>query len=105
MSTITERYTIEFPSDYDAQSEFETPSRGYLSEVVVRFADGSRYQLYFVDPVRLQQELTQIEPNGQAYFAEPNLVVLPLVNTMTSGAAVDGLVRESFFEHLKPLQR
>ena len=97
MSTMTEHYSIEFPPDYDAQSEFETPSRGYLSEVVVRLDDGTRYQLFFVDPVRLQQELAEPEPNAQPYFAEPNLVILPLVTTETVRGAVKGLVRENFF--------
>jgi hypothetical protein len=103
MSILTDRYVIEFPPDYDAQSEYETPSRGYLSDVVVRMEGGARYQLFFIDPVRLQQELTGHMGEPQAYFWEPNLVVLPEVTTESIRAAVAGLVKERFFEYLKPL--
>jgi hypothetical protein len=103
MSTLTERYTVHFPEDYDAQSEYETPSRGYLSEVVVELEDHSRYKLFFIDPVRLQQDLAGEIELGQPYFAEPNLIVLPQVTTASVRQAVEGLVREKFFQHLKPL--
>jgi hypothetical protein len=103
MSIQTDRYAIEFPADYDARSEYEAPLRGYLSGVVVRMEDGSRYQLFFIDPVRLQQELTGYVGDEQPYFWEPNLVVLHRVTTETIRTAVEGLVRERFFEDLKPL--
>jgi hypothetical protein len=103
MSTAADSFTVLFPEGYDARSEFETPSRGYLSGVVVRLGDGSRYPLFFMDPVRLQQELADYVREGRAYFAEPNLVILPEVTTESVKTAVQGLLREGFFEHLKPL--
>jgi hypothetical protein len=103
MSPATSRVIVEFPKDYDAQSAYETPSRGYLSEIVVQLEDGSRYQLFFIDPVRLQQELTDQVQLGRAYWAEPNLVVLPRVTTEAIHQAVEGLAAEDFFKHLKPL--
>ena len=56
MTVIEKTITVHFPADYDTQSEFETPMRGYLSEVEVEL-DGVRYRLFFIDPVRLVQEL------------------------------------------------
>jgi hypothetical protein len=47
-------FTIIFPERYDARCTYETPSKGYLSDVEVRLEDGSCCKLYFTDPVRLQ---------------------------------------------------
>lgn len=94
------KLSIAFPADYDAQSEFETPMRGYLSEVEVE-TDGSRYQLFFVDPVRLTQELKSNVDSGRPYFAEPNLIVLPEVTTEAIRKAVTGLAADGFFQQLR----
>ena len=100
MAVIEKSITVQFPADYDAQSEFETPLRGYLSEVEVEL-DGLRYRLFFIDPVRLEQELQSNVESGRAYFAEPNLVVLPEITTEAIKKAVEGLARDGYFEHLK----
>src|SRR5207302_21070 len=102
MSTATTSLPdIRFPDDYDAQSEFETPSRGYLSGIRVELPDGSRYGLYFIDPTRLRQNLA--DDAHDDYFADPGLVVLREVNTTSIRKAVLALWREGFFQHLKPL--
>ena len=100
MSTTTEPYTVVFPEDYDAQSEFETPSRGYLSGVVVQTTNGLRYRVFFYDPVRMQQDL---EAEGKGYLAEPNLILLSDVTTENIKRAVQGLWQDGYFKHLKPL--
>ena len=100
MAVIEKSITVQFPADYDAQSEFETPLRGYLSEVEVE-VEGLRYRLFFIDPVRLGKELKSNVESGRAYFAEANLVVLPEVSTEAIKKAVDGLARDGFFQHLK----
>jgi hypothetical protein len=101
MAVVDKRVTVVFPADYDAQSEFETPMRGYLSDVEVEL-DGSRYRLFFIDPVRLEQELKSNVDSVRSYFAEPNLIVLPQVTTEAIKKAVEGLARDGFFQSLKP---
>jgi hypothetical protein len=100
MAVSEKSIAVQFPADYDAQSEFETPLRGYLSEVEVE-SDGVRYRLFFIDPVRLEQELKSNVESGRAYFAEPNLIVLSEVTREAMKKAVEGLVRDGFFQHLK----
>jgi len=100
MAVVEKGVTILFPSDYDAQSEFETPLRGYLSELEVEL-EGLRYRLFFVDPARLEQELKSNVVSGRPYFAEPNLIVLPEVTTEAIKTAVAGLAKDGFFQQLK----
>ena len=103
MSTVTDRFTIHFPTDYDAQSEYETPSRGYLSGVIVQLEAGTRFPIFFIDPVRLQQDMEALVKCGKTCLAEVNMVVLPEVTTESIRTAVGELVKEGFFQHLKPL--
>jgi hypothetical protein len=103
MSTTMIGPTILFPEDYDAQSEFETPSRGYLSNVIVQLADGSHYKVYFTDVARLSQTLADDVQAGREYYSEPNLVILPQVTTEAVRKAVQGLWHDGFFQNFKPL--
>lgn len=103
MATQTTPFTIVFPEWYDSRSEYETPLKGYLPDVEVRLDDGSRYKLYFTDPVRLQQTLDEDAAAGRPYYTEPGLIVLPEVTTQAIQRAVQGLLREGYFQTLKPL--
>src|SRR5947208_12423350 len=103
MATDLERFTILFPEGDDERLEFETPSKGYLRDVVVQLEDGSAYKLFFIDPIRLQQDLQADVADGRAYYAEPGMVILPGVTTETIHKAVSALWREGFFRSLKPL--
>lgn len=103
MATQTTPFTIVFPEWYDDRCEYETPAKGYLPDVEVRLEDGSRYKLYFTDPVRLQQTLADDTASGRPYYTEPGLVVLPEVTTQAIREAISGLVRAGYFRHLKPL--
>jgi hypothetical protein len=102
MPTEVAPFTVVFPEWYDARLEHETPSKGYLADVVVCLENGSRYRLYFIDPVRLAQNLGDDVQAGRSYYAEPGLVVLPEVNTQAIRDAVAGLFKDGFFRRLKP---
>lgn len=104
MSTTLAGPKIIFPENYDARSELETPARGYLSDVVVQIEDGSRYKLFFIDPVRLGQTLEDDVKEGHNYYTEAGLVILPEVTTSSIQQAVQGLWRDGYFESLKPLE-
>src|SRR5262245_40154856 len=103
MTTNSDHFSISYPEGYDDRLEFETPSKGYLRDVVVSLEDGSSYKLFFIDPVRLEQDLQADVANGREYYAEPGMVVLTEVTTESIHKAVSGLWREGFFRWLKPL--
>src|SRR5438105_3157037 len=96
-------FAVVFPDHYDDRLEYETPSKGYLGDVEVRLEDGSRYRLYFIDPVRLRQTLEEDAEAGRPYYTEPGLVVLPEATTEAIRKAVTGLIRDGYFRHLKPI--
>lgn len=97
----TTPFTIVFPEWYDARCEYETPLKGYLSDVEVRLEDGSCYKLYFTDPVRLQQTLDEDATLGRPYYAEPGLVVVPEVTTQAIQQVIPALLRDGYFQTLK----
>jgi len=103
MASVTDRYAILFPEDFDERAEHEMRLKGWFGGVVVELQNGSRFELTFFDPVRMHQELSHSAQTGNPYFAEPNLVILPEVTSESIHKAVEGLVRDKFFEHLKPL--
>jgi hypothetical protein len=103
VTTQTTPFTIIFPEWYDARCEYETPFKGYLSDVEVRLEDGSRYKVYFIDPARLQQTLEEDAASGRPYYAEPGLIVLPEVTTQAIRQAIHGLLRDGYFRHLKSI--
>ena len=103
MTMKTGPFTIVFPPWYDSRCEEETPLKGYLPDVEIHLDDGSRYRLYFTDPVRLQQTLEDDCALGRKYYTEPGLVVLPEVTTEAIHHAIPGLLRDGYFRHLKPL--
>jgi hypothetical protein len=103
MPTQATRFTILFPEWYDARCEQETPLKGYLPDVIVRLEDGLRYKLYFTDPVRLQQTLEDDMTAGRAYYTEPGLVIVPEVTTQAIQQAIHGLMRDGYFQSLKPI--
>jgi hypothetical protein len=96
-------FTIIFPDWYDERAQYEATCKGYLPDTVVLLADGTRHRVYFVDPVRLGQNLEADSNQGNPYLAEPGMVVIPEVTTEGIRKAVAGLARDGFFQHLKPV--
>ncbi len=89
------------PEDFDERAEVEAELRGYLSHARVQLDDGRIFPVFFVDPVRLRQELEDSDP---PVFAEVGLIVVPDVTRRAMEAAVAFLACGRFFEFLRPLQ-
>ena len=95
---------IYYPEGFDARSEEEMTLKGYLSDVEIGMADGRRFLVNLIDPIRLAQELEGESANGRPYFAEPGLIVVPEVTKGGITTAILSLWREGYFESLKPIQ-
>ena len=103
MATSMATFTLHYPDWYDERVELEMTDKGYFAGPVVELEDGSRYELYFYDPVRLAQDLERSAAEGIPCIAEVNLVVVPEVTPAAILAAVERLVQIGYFGHLRPV--
>jgi hypothetical protein len=103
MATAVTHATIEWPDWFDERAETEMTWKGHLSGIHIRLADGTRYEVNFITAVRLGQELALSTQQGEPYFAEPGLIVLPEITLPTVQSVVERLADEGFFQLLKPL--
>jgi len=94
---------LSFEYPFDELAQIEAKTRGFLSDATVRLPDGTRYPLFFYDPIRLSQELKSESETGRMCVAEPGMIVVPEVTLDNMQKAVGRLWREGFFNSLKSL--
>jgi hypothetical protein len=99
---MTTNLKLILPDGFDERAAQEMGWKGWIS-VVVEVSDGSRYPVYFSDPVRLQQDLTMEAEQGKPWFAEPGLVIIPHVTLDAIERTIDGLWQQGFFASLRPI--
>lgn len=100
---VNARGDILFPEEFDARSALEANERGYLSHVIVSMSDRSRYPIFFIEPIRLKQELEICCTLGDRFFAEVGLVVVPDLSLETLTAAVRRLIEKGYFGFLRTI--
>jgi hypothetical protein len=96
---------LEFRDGYGERDAFETPMRGYRSDVTALLDDGNRYRVHFYDPVRLTQELQMDVSAGKPcpFLTDPGMIVVPEVNLEAMTRAVQELAAQGFFDSFRPL--
>jgi hypothetical protein len=77
--------------------------KGHLCGGEVELRDGRRFPITFFDPVRLAQELESMSRRGEPGILETALVVIPEVTRENILRLLPELIRQRFFDHLKPL--
>jgi hypothetical protein len=92
-----------FEGGYGERDEFETPLRGYRSDVLAELDDGYAYRVTFYDPVRLAQTVEDDTRSGTPYFAESGLIILPRVDREHMERAAAELAGRGFFGSLRPV--
>jgi hypothetical protein len=94
-----------FEGGFGDRDEMESRDRGYRSHVCVKLASGERYPVVFYDADRLQQDLEVEAKTGNAFIAEPGLIVLPEVTLQNMQKAIEQLAKQGFFECLRPIDQ
>jgi hypothetical protein len=84
---------IVFPASMDDYAWEMTKAKGWI-EITVRWAEGEKAVTIY-DPVRLAQEVEDAVAR-QGYFAEPAVVVVPVVTEEAVEAAVAQLAQRRF---------
>jgi hypothetical protein len=81
----------------------ETPMKGCRSDGIVLCGDGKAYSVYFIDPIRLEQDLEAEVECGSPFLAPPGLIVLPELTKSAMENAIALLWKQGYFDALKPL--
>jgi hypothetical protein len=83
-----------FKSETD---DFDSEMKGYRNDVFVILDDGSIYEVFFYDMVRLKQDMG----NG-IFISQPGLIILETVNKLSIESAVVNLWKRGFFNYFIP---
>lgn len=94
---------LTFKYGWDERDEVETPMKGCRSDGIVQMADGRTYSVYFIDPIRLQQDLEAEVECGYPFLAPPALIVLPELTLSAMSNAITQLWKQGYFDAFKPL--
>jgi hypothetical protein len=89
--------TTRWPDDFDDYA-WEVEAKGWFEGIMVEW-NGRHIRPVFYDPVRLGQEIADTFARGEAYFREPNLIVVQATTRDYMQSAVEGLSDEEL-EHL-----
>ncbi|MHC5933170.1 hypothetical protein [Nostoc sp.] len=94
---------LTFKYGWDERDEVETPMKGCRSDGIVCCGDGKSYCVYFIDPVRLQQDLEEEVELGSPFLAPAGLIVIPELTRSAMENAIAQLWKQGYFDRLKPL--
>jgi hypothetical protein len=92
-----------FNFDFNENTIYEINLKGWLGYVWVDFEDGSRYPVFFYNPVSLAQEVERGQKWGYLQIAEPGMIVIPEITIENMKKSITRLIAENFFDHFKPL--
>jgi hypothetical protein len=88
---------------YDVDDRDLAP-HGYRGDVVVEFADGGAFPLYFYEPDAVREELdARLRSRLGQFVAEPGLVVIPEITLARMKSSVLELIEVGYFNHLRPV--
>ena len=94
---------LTFKYGWDERDEVETPMKGCRSDGIVSLSNGKTYSVYFIDPIRLQQDLEEEVELGSPFLAPLGLIVIPELTRSAMENAIAQLWKQGYFDALKPL--
>jgi hypothetical protein len=101
MEPICKTPRLVFPDGFTDRDEWEMERKGYVY-AFLECADGLRYQVLFIDPVRLAQDIEATLQSGQSYYYEFGQVVVPEVTISAITKIIPLLVEEGYLERHLP---
>ncbi len=94
---------LVFKYGWNEQDDIETPMKGCRNDGIVQAPNGLSYSVYFIDPVRLQQDLDEEVELGSPFLAFPGLIILPELTKKAMEHAVLKLWKQGYFKLFKPM--
>jgi hypothetical protein len=93
---------LVFPEGFTERDEWEMERKGFVY-AFLECEDGCRYQVLFIDPVRLAQDVEATLQSGQPYYYEFGQVVVPEVTISVLTKIIPDLVEEGYLERHRPI--
>src|SRR6266478_5049458 len=94
---------LVFPEGFTDRDEWEMERKGYVY-AFLECEDGCRYQVMFIDPVRLAQDIEATLQSGQPYYYEFGQVVVPEVTIPAITKIIPFLLEEGYLERHLPVR-
>jgi hypothetical protein len=94
---------LVFPEGFTDRDEWEMERKGFVY-AFLECADGYRYPIMFIDPVRLAQDIEATLQSGQSYYYEFGQVIVPEVTIPAITRIIPFLVEEGYLERHLPLR-
>jgi hypothetical protein len=94
---------LVFPDGFTERDEWEMERKGFV-HAFLECDDGRRYQVMFIDDVRLSQDIEATLQSGQSYYYECGQVVVPEVTIPTITKIIPLLVAEGYLERHLPVR-
>jgi hypothetical protein len=93
---------LVFPDGFTDRDEWEMERKGYVY-AFLECEDGCRYQVMFIDPVRLSQDIEATLQSGQSYYYEFGQVIVPEVTISSITKIIPLLVEEGYLDRHLPV--
>ncbi len=93
---------LVFPDGFTARDESEMERKGFVY-AFLECEDGYRYQVMFIDPVRLAQDIEATLQSGQPCYYEFGQVVVPEVTVAAITKTIPLLLDEGYLECHSPV--
>lgn len=94
---------LVFPEGFTERDEWEMERKGFVY-AFLECEDGCHYQVMFIDPVRLAQDVEATLQSSQPYYYEFGQVVVPEVTIPALNRVIPQLVEEGFLERHVPVR-
>src|SRR5947199_8918758 len=88
---------LVFPEGFTEHDELEMERKGFVY-AFLECEDGRRYQVMFIDPVRLAQDVEATLQSGQSYYYEFGQVVVPEITIPALTKSIPHRVEERYLE-------
>src|SRR6266446_618040 len=95
---------LVFPEGFMDRDAWEMERKGFVY-AFLECEDGRRYQVMFIDPVRLAQDVEATLQSGQAYYYELGQVIVPEVTIPALTRIIPHLVEEGYLERHVPVRK
>jgi hypothetical protein len=95
---------LVFAEGFTDRDEWEMERKGFVY-AFLECEDGCRYEVMFIDPVRLAQDIEATLQSGQPYYYEFGQVVVPEVTIPALTKIIAHLVEEGYLERHLPVRQ